>query len=291
VAETRIEQYDGVSRRELPVISCRSFVALMSSTQVKQPEWTWQWDHAVCDNEWLFQEWIWPNRLADLAGKDVLDGGCGGGQHLNLIAPYCRSAVGVDLNSCAAARRNTQSAGNVEIVEGDLATIDLGRTFDVVMSIGVLHHTDDPAASFRNIARHCRPGGRVIVWVYSREGNFWNRTVVEWGRRLFVQWLPRPLVWRLAQALAVLLAVPIWSLYLLPLRFLPFREYFRNWRRLPFSRNALNVFDKLNAPQTHFISRAEVESWLSPRDFSDVHVSPYVGVSWRASATRRTPVS
>ncbi len=260
----------------------------MPSTQVKQPEWTWQWDHADCDNEWLFQEWISPNRLEDLAGKDVLDCGCGGGQHLNLIAPYCRSAVGVDLNSCDAARRNTQSAGNVEIVEGDLATIDLGRTFDVVMSIGVLHHTDHPTASFHNIARHCRPGGRVIVWIYSHEGNFWNRTLVEWGRRIFLQWLPRPLLWRLSQALTALVSVPVWSLYLLPLRFLPFFEYFRNWRRLPFGRNALNVFDKLNAPRTHFIRRAEVESWFSPREFTDVHIAPYVGVSWRASGTRHT---
>jgi SAM-dependent methyltransferase len=268
-------------------ISAPAATSTMTTGQIKQPEWTWQWEHAECDNEWLFREWIHPLRLEDLAGRDVLDCGCGGGQHLLLMSPHCRSATGVDLNAASAALRNTRSLANVEVLEGDLATMDLGRAFDVVMSIGVLHHTDDPAASFRNIARHCRPGGRVVVWVYSREGNFWNRTLVEWVRRTILRRLPRAAVWRLSQALTALLSIPIHTIYRLPLRFLPFWEYFQNWRRLPFSRNALNVFDKLNAPQTHFLSRCEVASWYRPEEFCDVHISPYVGVSWRASGTRR----
>lgn len=274
-------------RTDTGSVIAASATSTMTTGQIKQPEWTWQWEHAECDNEWLFQEWIRPLRLADLAGCNVLDCGCGGGQHLALMAPHCRFVTGVDLNASAVARRNTSALTNVEVLDGDLATMDLGRTFDVVMSIGVLHHTDDPAASFRNIARHCRPGGRVAVWVYSREGNFWNRTLVEWVRRTVLHRLPRAAVWRLSQVLTALLYVPISTIYRLPLRFLPFWEYFQNWRRLPFSRNALNVFDKLNAPQTHFLSRGEVASWFPPEEFRDVHISPYVGVSWRASGTRR----
>ncbi len=50
------------------------------------------------------------------------------------------------------------------------------------------------------------------------------------------------------------------------------------------------MFDKLNAPQTQFLSRAEVEAWFSAAEFKDVHLSPYVGVSWRASGTRKESV-
>ena len=57
--------------------------------QRKQPEWQWQWQQFYDDNEWLFYEWIQPNTLEDFRGKDVLDCGCGGGQHLNFIAPSC----------------------------------------------------------------------------------------------------------------------------------------------------------------------------------------------------------
>ena len=77
------------------------------------------------------------------------------------------------------------------------------------------------------------------------------------------------------------------SIYRLPLMFLPYYEYFENFRRLSFRRNVLNVYDKLNAPQQHFLSRATMESWFNPDEFGDVHLSQYKGVSWRASGTKR----
>ncbi len=149
------------------------------TTQAKQGEWAWQWEQVFDENTWLFQEWIWPNRLEDFRDQDVLDCGCGAGQHLHQVAPFCRTVTGIDLNAAEIARRNTAQHANVTVIEGDIATIDLRRTFDVVYSVGMLHHTDDPARTFRNIARHCRPHGRVIVWVYSREGT--SGTAPSWN--------------------------------------------------------------------------------------------------------------
>jgi SAM-dependent methyltransferase len=241
------------------------------SPSANEAAWAWQWSHLEDTSETLFREWIHPNRIEDFAGKQVLDAGCGGGQHLRFVAPFAKEVVGVDLN-CAA-------------LAGDVAQVDLGRQFDVVYCIGVLHHTDDPARSFRNLARHLKPGGRMIVWVYSHEGNFLNRAVVEPLKRGLTGRWPRPALLALAHGLTLLLYLPIYTLYRLPLRGLPFYEYFRNFRRLPYRRNLLNVFDKLNAPQTHFLRREQVEAWFAT-GFRDVHVSPYVGVSWRASGTR-----
>ncbi len=246
--------------------------------------WAWQWSHLEDDSEMLFREWIEPNRLEDFRGKAVLDAGCGGGQHLRLVAPHAAEAVGVDLSCAELAAERCRDLANVSTVAGDVAEIDLGRRFDVVYSIGVLHHTDDPQRSFENLARHVAPGGRLIVWVYSHEGNFWNRALVEPAKQLYGRW-PRGLLLALAWVLTALLWLPIQTVYRLPLRGLPYWEYFANFRRLPFRRNVLNVFDKLNAPQTHFLRREDVESWFA-EGFRDVHVSPYVGVSWRASGTR-----
>lgn len=255
--------------------------------QQKQREWAWQWEKVYDDNQWLFTEWIHPQNPEFFRGKTVLDCGCGGGQHVNFVAPYAASVTGVDLNALSSARRNNENVRNAELIEADIATMDLKRQFDVVYSIGVLHHTDDPDASFANIARHCRPGGRVIIWVYSREGNALNRWLLEPIKTLFIRWLPRPIVWGLAHALTALVYIPVYSIYLLPLPFLPFYEYFDNWRRLSYRRNLLNVFDKLNAPQTWFISRAQIARWFN--GFDDVHISPYKGVSWRGSGTVHSP--
>ena len=255
--------------------------------QQKQQEWQWQWQQFYDDNQWLFTEWIKPNTLEDFRGKEVLDCGCGGGQHVSFVAPYAAHVTGVDLNAIDSAIRNTQKFNNVTIQEGDIANMDLGKKFDVVYSIGVLHHTDSPDKSFQTCAAHCKSGGKVIVWVYSHEGNFWNRTLLEWIKRIIIFKLPRSVVRGISWIFTALLSSPIYTVYLLPLKFLPFYEYFQNWRKLSFERNMLNVFDKLNAPQTWFITREQIGRWFSPEFFTDVSITPYKGVSWRGSGTRK----
>jgi len=155
----------------------------------------------------------------------------------------------------------------------------------MVYSIGVLQHTDDPAKSFMNLKRQLRKGGRLMIWVYSREGNAINYYILEPLNELVFKRLGRRLLLAISLVTTVLLYLPIYTLYLLPLRFLPFYEYFANFRKLTFEKNYQNVFDKLNAPQTHFITKAEVEAWFAPAEFENIHISPYLGVSWRASGT------
>jgi SAM-dependent methyltransferase len=255
--------------------------------QRKQREWHDQWSLVQDDELFLFQDWIHPFRLEDFSGKDVLEGGCGGGQHTLFVAPYAKSHTAVDLNTVDLAKARNKDSFNVRFIEADIARMDLDRQFDVVFSIGVVHHTDDPDATFENLRKHTRPGGHTIVWVYSREGNSMVRLLVEPIRKAFLTGMSRRRLLSLSKALTALMYVPIYSVYLLPLPFLPFYQYFQNFRRLSFSRNTLNVFDKLNAPQVEFISRERVERWLNPDEYTDVHISSYKGVSWRAVGRRR----
>lgn len=255
--------------------------------QRKQAEWSWQWEKVYDDNLWLFTEWILPNTLENFRSKDVLDCGCGGGQHINFVAPYAASVTGIDLNALQSAKRNTAHLKNVTLIESDIARMNLGKQFDIVYSIGVLHHTDSPDASFQNIAKHCKSGGQVMVWVYSNEGNFLNRFVLEPIKSCIVRFLPRPVVWSLAHLLTLLVSLPVYTMYLLPLTFLPYYQYFQNWRKLSYKRNVLNVFDKLNAPQTWFITKKQITSWFSPSEYENIHIWPYKGVSWRGSGIKK----
>lgn len=256
--------------------------------------WREQWSIVPAvdrDEERLLRDWIAPMRLEDLEGKSVLEAGCGSGQHTRMIARRARRVVAADLETAELAAARTRGLSNVRVIRADFVTMRLRPEFDVVLCIGAAHHAADPDAAFRNLASHVRPGGRIVLWVYSEEGNALMRRVVEPFKRAFLRRLPRRALWEASAGLTATLYLPVFTLYAASGRLLPYAEYFENWRRLSFAKNRINVFDKLNAPTTHFLSRARVAGWFDASEWSDVHLSPYRGVSWRASGTRRSAPS
>ncbi len=218
--------------------------------------------------------------------KKFLNVVAGGGQHTSFIAPYAKYITAVDLNTIDIAIQRNSKLHNIKFIEADIACMDLGKKFDIVFSIGVVHHTDNPYKTFENLRRHVMPGGKLILWVYSEEGNFMVKNIVEPLRKSLLWRMNKKMLLKLSKALTILMYIPIYSLYLLPIKFMPYYEYFENFRKLSFGRNHLNVFDKLNAPQVIFINRAEIGKWFNQDDFKDVHISNYKGVSWRASGVK-----
>jgi SAM-dependent methyltransferase len=169
--------------------------------------------------------------------------------------------------------------------------MQLQEQFDVVFSIGVIHHTDDPDRTFDAMYRHCRPGGLVIVWTYSAEGNALVRFGVEPLRRLLFRHLPSKALVRISELMTLALYPAVYSVYLPSVTsFLPYHAYFKNFRRLGFRRNVLNVFDKLNAPQTHFTTAEHGRRWFNDSRFeaSSISIRRYAGVSYSLSGVKRT---
>ena len=130
-------------------------------------------------------------------GKRVLDAGCGTGRHAYLAARFgAREVVAVDLSGAVdAARVNLEALDNVHVVQGDLLRLplrpaDRGGGFDLIYSIGVLHHLPDPHAGFRSLLPYLRPGGTIAVWLYGYENNGFVRHAVEPLRRVTTK-LPR----------------------------------------------------------------------------------------------------
>ena len=107
----------------------------------------------------------------ELAGQRVLDAGCGMGRYARIAAEAGARVVGLDLSeSVAAAREVTAGRGDLKFVRGDLLRPPFEMSsFDQIYSLGVLDHTPDPRGAFLALARLLKPGGRIAVWVYSRE--------------------------------------------------------------------------------------------------------------------------
>ncbi len=254
----------------------------------------WKTQHAIAHQSlseftFLYWDWIYPNTVETLRDKDVLDAGSGPGVQIRMMAEVARSVTAVDLEALDVSAQKTRDiAGKVTYVRDDIMKMDLGRQFDVVNCVGVIHHTDSPTATFKNLVRHLKPGGRMIIWAYAEEGNYLMKHFVEPFRKAVLDKAPHSVIWGLSVAITALLWPAVNTVYRLPLGFLPYYEYFANFRRMSFKRNVLNVYDKLNAPQQYFLSRATMESWFNSEEFSDVHLSQYAGVSWRGSGTKRS---
>jgi len=100
-----------------------------------------------------------------LGPHSVLDAGCGTGRVALELVRRGLEVVGVDVDPSMLATARSRGAG-IEFIESDLATLQLGRTFDVVLMAGnVLLFT--PKGSERSVvegcARHLGPGGALVA--------------------------------------------------------------------------------------------------------------------------------
>jgi len=99
------------------------------------------------------------------APGSVLDAGCGTGRVARELARRGVDVVGVDVDASmlAVARR---ARADVEWIEHDLATLELGRTFDVVLMAGnvpLFTAAGTEAALVAGVARHVNPTGRLVA--------------------------------------------------------------------------------------------------------------------------------
>jgi ubiquinone/menaquinone biosynthesis C-methylase UbiE len=103
----------------------------------------------------------------------VLDCGAGTGQvsaFLALAAPG-RTVIAADMCRASLAEadkfRGRASVANLHLVRADLFALPVPeKTFEVVVSRGVVHHTPDVERAIRSVARHVAPGGILVLGFY-----------------------------------------------------------------------------------------------------------------------------
>jgi 2-polyprenyl-3-methyl-5-hydroxy-6-metoxy-1,4-benzoquinol methylase len=110
----------------------------------------------------------------ELHGKVILDAGCGMGRYTRVAGQMGEEIIGVDLSqSILKAYQNTRDNPSVHIIQADLLHLPFRKKqFDIIYSLGVLHHTPDPHQAFCNLSACLKEQGTMSVWVYGTAGRF-----------------------------------------------------------------------------------------------------------------------
>ena len=117
---------------------------------------------------------LFDKTIVTVKAPNILIAGCGTGQHPIGTASKFKNAkvLAVDLSfaSLAYAKRKTEELGikSIDYMQADI--LDLGkldRKFDIIESVGVLHHMDEPIAGWKILTDCLEVGGLMLIGLYS----------------------------------------------------------------------------------------------------------------------------
>jgi SAM-dependent methyltransferase/ribosomal protein S27AE len=223
----------------------------------------------------LFQVSGWPE---DLRGQTILEAGSGAGRFTEVLVTTGAQVLSFDLSTAVDANyANNGGHANLLIFQADMSEIPVrSLSVDKVICLGVLQHTPDPAAAFRHLTAHVRPGGELVVDVYAAR----MRSLISWKYAL------RPLTKRAdrRRLYSIIAAVtppliPLSALLYklagrLGSRLLPIIQY--EHLGLPAALNrdwaVLDTFDMYSPAHDHPQTVKTVRRWYEEAGFEEVSV-------------------
>jgi len=119
----------------------------------------------------LFRRKFWPRKV-EPENLSILIAGCGANQAAHYAFTNRNSEVlGIDVSDSSlgheAHLKQKHRLDNLELLQMSLGEIgSLGRTFDLIICTGVLHHLSDPDAGLRCLRDVLKPHGVISIMLY-----------------------------------------------------------------------------------------------------------------------------
>ena len=137
----------------------------------------------------------WIDERVGLAGKRVLDVGCGGGILSESMARRGAEVLGIDMGAAPLAvgtlhaeQMGVKSVAYRQVTVEALAA-EQPESFDTVTCLEMLEHVPDPSAIVAACMRLVKPGGRVFFSTLNRNPKSWLFAIV--GAEYVLRMLPR----------------------------------------------------------------------------------------------------
>ncbi len=121
-----------------------------------------------------------------LKGMKVLDIGAGFGSLASLMEKFGADVTALDFSSRCAVflrKRKELEGSNMSVLECDATDIPLeDNSFDLIVSIGTIHHIPDYRKVIDNIYRLLKPNGKCIVMLYHKSSiSYYYHKIIKHG--------------------------------------------------------------------------------------------------------------
>jgi len=222
----------------------------------------------------------------EIKGYRVADIGSGTGRIVNMLLAAGASHVTAVEPSKAfeVLCENTQDhKDKVTLLNVTGDNLPPSGDLDYVFSYGVLHHIPEPGPTVKAAYNSLRPGGKIAIWLYGKEGN--RLYLLIFGSlRLITKYLPHPLL----LGLSWILDIPLVIYIKLCKKFkLPLHEYMTEiLGRLSPEKRRWNIYDQLNPAYAKYYSRQEAIDLVKTAGFEDIKIHHRHGYSWSVVGTK-----
>lgn len=229
----------------------------------------------------LLEDILYPFIIkSEIIGSSLAEIGSGSGRIVGMFSQAGASKITAIEPSEAidVLRKNTEGlTARVECVHATGEVIASLGPFDLIVSIGVLHHIPDPDPVVRAALKALKPNGKFLVWLYGEEGNELYLMLLR-PLRYITSNLPRFLL----PVLTWMLYLPLW-LYIKLCRFipLPLSDYMVNViGKMSPDKQRLVIYDQLNPAYAKYYTSAEAKQLLLQAGFDRVKLHHRRGYSW-----------
>jgi SAM-dependent methyltransferase len=215
-------------------------------------------------------------------GAFFLDAGCGIGR--NSYWAMAEGAAGgiandVDERSVAIARKNLRPHSSLEVRKQSIYESVAADAFDIVFSIGVIHHLAEPRRALAALVQAAKPEGYVLIWVYGAENMGWLVRFFDPVRRILFSRLPLSATYHLS-------LYPTAALWVF-LRLWPVRlQYLKAISRYSFAQLRVIVFDQMIPRIANYWTKAEVEQLLVDAGLEHIRLVWVNEMSWSAAGRK-----
>ena len=135
----------------------------------------WKIIHELNTNDYLDSEEMLLDYLSDLVelteinNKVIAEVGAGNGRIVKILLkhnPKKLYAIEPSENGINNILKNLKKYSSLKTIQSDGVSFKTDELCDLIFSLGVIHHINNPTDVLKNIKNNLKAGGKIIIWVY-----------------------------------------------------------------------------------------------------------------------------